>query len=256
MLRLAEGAGPEPDYVLGADGLATGDRLWTFGFPEGRYQGGKPAKFVCEGFSRIRPAAELQLGRVSGIPIGPGYSGSPVLNRRTGAVCGMLCTSDLRGSAHLLPIARHSFEAESRYKKCAPGARATPASWLDGLDDAQVRAGGRQYPGPALRNYLTLAFGQPNGTRIPVWFQGSLRRRSSRSMFIRKHGRTPAPLTLTGRNRLPARTVLEPPGSVVLIGGAGAGKSACSGQRSPQRSGSGRAGSRSVGFRYGCKPPT
>ena len=126
LLQLAEESEPGPGYVLVADGLAAGDRLWTFGFPEGRYQGGKPAGFVCEGFSGLRQGAELLLARVSGIPVGPGYSGSPVLNRRTGAVCGMLCTSDLRGSAHLLRIA-DILELNADVEECARGARAAPA---------------------------------------------------------------------------------------------------------------------------------
>ena len=225
MLRLAEGAGPEPDYVLGADGLATGDRLWTFGFPEGRYQGGKPASLVCEGFSRIRPAAELQLGRVSGIPIGPGYSGSPVLNRRTGAVCGMLCTSDLRGSAHLLPIAdilklspdiRNAHQEPERHQR----------SWLDGLDDAQVRAGGWRYPGPALRSYLTLAARAAELHPYPGAVPGIVPPTLS-EVYVHQEAWADSD---SGHpywegQTLPARTVLEPPGSVVLIGGAGAGKS-------------------------------
>src|SRR5436305_172348 len=52
-LTLAEESEPEHSYVVVSDGLVIGDRLWAFGFPEGRYQGGKPANFVCEGFSKL-----------------------------------------------------------------------------------------------------------------------------------------------------------------------------------------------------------
>ena len=44
LLELAEESEPGHDYVLVSSRLAEGDRLWTFGFPEGTtYQGGMPA---------------------------------------------------------------------------------------------------------------------------------------------------------------------------------------------------------------------
>lgn len=55
LLRLAEQSGPEHGYVLVAERLEIGDRLWTFGFPEGTYEdgayeGGQPGEFRVRGF--------------------------------------------------------------------------------------------------------------------------------------------------------------------------------------------------------------
>jgi GTP pyrophosphokinase len=225
LLRLAEESEQELGPVLVANVLAAGDRLWTFGFPEGRYQGGKPANFVCEGFSKLRQGAELQLARVRGIPVGPGYSGSPVLNWRTGAVCGMLCTSDLKGSAHLLPIAdilALSDELQETHAEPETHQR----SWLDRLDDAQVHAGGWRYPGPAIRSYLTMALRAAELHPYPGVVPGIAPPTLSEvyvhpEALANSDSDNPSP----EERKLPARTVFEPPGSSVLIGSAGAGKS-------------------------------
>ena len=93
--------------------------------------------------------------RVAGTTVGRGYSGSPVLSRRTDAVAGMLCTSDLAGSAHLVPgleILRALREIVGVQVNSAQR-----ASWHGLLDDEQIRAGGWPFPGPLLRGYLKAA---------------------------------------------------------------------------------------------------
>ena len=224
LLRLAEESGPEHSYVVVSNALVTGDRLWAFGFPEGRYHGGKPANFVCEGFSKLRQGTELQLARVRGIPVGPGYSGSPVLNRRTGAVCGMLCTSNLKGSAHLLRVADILARSEELQVTHAE-TESRQRHWLDRLDDAQVHAGDWRYPGPAIRDYLTLALQAAERHPYPGVVPGIAPPALS-EVYVHPEARPdsgsddPSP---EGR-RLPARTVFEQPGSILLIGGAGAGQ--------------------------------
>jgi len=90
-------------YVLLSPRIEVGDEVWTYGHPEGRFRGGQPASFKYEGCSRPDIGGGIELMRLRGTPVGPGFSGSAVANRRTGAVCGMLCTSDRAGSAHMLP---------------------------------------------------------------------------------------------------------------------------------------------------------
>ena len=137
----------------------------------------------------------------------------------------MLCTSNLKGSAHLLRVAdilalseelqvTHA-ETESRQRH-----------WLDRLDDAQVHAGDWRYPGPAIRDYLTLALQAAERHPYPGVVPGIAPPALS-EVYVHPEARPdsgsddPSP---EGR-RLPARTVFEQPGSILLIGGAGAGKS-------------------------------
>jgi guanosine-3',5'-bis(diphosphate) 3'-pyrophosphohydrolase len=225
LLWLAEESEPGHDYVLVANELAIGDWLWTFGFPEGTYEGGQPASFVCEGFSKVRQGAELELARVRGIPVGPGYSGSPVLNRRTGAVCGMLRTSNQKGSAHLLPIADILAFSEKLGRTHAEP-ELQQRSWLEKLDDAQVYAGGWRYPGPAIRGYLNMALRAADEHPYPGVVPG-IAPPSLSEVYVQPEARADSGSDDSSPEGLllPARTVFEPPGSSVLIGGAGAGKS-------------------------------
>ena len=222
-----EAPGPDRDYVLVSNELALGDWLWTFGFPVGTYAGGQPADFKCLGFSKLHQGAALQLARVAGVWVGPGYSGSPVLNRRTGAVCGMLCTSDKegRGSAHLLPIAEIlAVSDELRKTHAEPESR--QRAWLDRLDDARVQAGGWRYPGPAIRDYLTTALQAAEQHPYPGVDPGKVPPTLS-EVYVHQEARAgPGAEDLPREAQmLPARTVFEPPGSSVLVGTAGSGKS-------------------------------
>jgi hypothetical protein len=70
--------------VLLDTGLRARDELHTFGFPEG-YPNGAPATLVAEGWMEMDRWLKVAQGQVR-----QGMSGSPVLNLRTGAVCGIL----------------------------------------------------------------------------------------------------------------------------------------------------------------------
>jgi hypothetical protein len=139
--------------VLLSPVLTIGDGLWTYGHPA-KARAGQAATFDYQGDTRKDVGGTLELPRGYGVPVGPGYSGSAVVNTRTGAVCGMLVTSDSAGSAHMIPVA----ELLSR----CPQARrhdtvAAHRTWLAGLSDAQLTAGGWLYPGARLRAYLHAA---------------------------------------------------------------------------------------------------
>src|SRR4051812_289440 len=109
-----------------------------------------------EGWSRRSASPALQLPRLRGTPVVGGTSGSPVLNRRTGAICGMVVFSDEKGSAHLLPAAEI-------LRLCPEAGRLTEAHftahrrWLATLTDDQLLQGGWSYPGSQLRSYLAAA---------------------------------------------------------------------------------------------------
>ena len=68
-----------------------GDACQAFGFPEeGRNVQLTPAWLVYRGTKGVQPTAFLDLGSDT---IRPGMSGAPVLNRRTGRVCGIIVAS-------------------------------------------------------------------------------------------------------------------------------------------------------------------
>ena len=61
------------------------DMLYSYGFPDG-YPEGSPSDFVYEGLTGGQaPLLTFKAGEVR-----PGFSGSPLLNLRTGNVCGMI----------------------------------------------------------------------------------------------------------------------------------------------------------------------
>jgi GTP pyrophosphokinase len=150
------GNGKDIPYVLPHAELTIGDPLWTYGHPDGMFRAGQSATFTFEGESRRDTGDELRLLRLRGTPVGGGFSGSPVVNQRTGAVCGMLCTSDRTGSAHMLPI-------DEIVRRCEPASALHQAPgiahrrWLSLLTDGQLKAGGWLFAGPRLRAYLDAA---------------------------------------------------------------------------------------------------
>ena len=149
--------------VVGDSRPKIGDSLWAFGYPAGMFRNGQSALFIYQGPSRLQAVDEVGravggpwgLGRVVGPPVGGGYSGSAVLNRRTGAVVGMLCTSNEVGSAHYVSSA--NIIAGSREVARAQSGVVGHAVWLGTLDDEQIRIGGWPFPGPRLRTYLDTA---------------------------------------------------------------------------------------------------
>jgi hypothetical protein len=62
------------------------DPLYLFGYPDEDFDNGCPVTFNCEGLTGDEPALiKFALGQVR-----PGMSGSPLLNQRTGKVCGIV----------------------------------------------------------------------------------------------------------------------------------------------------------------------
>lgn len=79
--------------VLFGESLEIGDDLYTYGYSD-QSPGGDPATLQYEGRSDDPPRLKLKEGQIR-----PGVSGAPILNLRTGAVCGMTSISRGRSSA-------------------------------------------------------------------------------------------------------------------------------------------------------------
>ncbi|MEU4159246.1 HD domain-containing protein [Actinoplanes sp. NPDC026670] len=209
-----------------------GDQLWSYGYPANSYRGGQAATFRFEGWSRRKDAPALELGRLRGTPVKAGASGSPVLNLRTGAVCGMLITSDHAGSAHMLSAAQ--------LLECCPDARQARdlhatlrRPWLATLTDQQLLRGGWSYPCSQLRAYLEAAqraadrhpyreFSLPTvsgRTRMPPLSRVYVHQ-SAASRTGKPAGRRP-----TVPAPVPAAQIFDQDGDFLLTGPAGSGKS-------------------------------
>ncbi|MEI8211546.1 MAG: sigma-70 family RNA polymerase sigma factor [Planctomycetota bacterium] len=97
LLECKKSAVKHPCAIL-ADEYLIDDELYSFGFSDD-YPEGEPLTCMVEGTSNSPTLIKLKNGQVV-----PGFSGAPTLNRRTGAVCGVLRrtrdkTSDLGGRA-------------------------------------------------------------------------------------------------------------------------------------------------------------
>lgn len=77
--------GPGWAYLL--PGAIAGDEVYAYGFPA-KYRDGDSFYGRLEGFSQIGTGHELL--KFKETKVGPGVSGSPLLNLRTGGVCGMI----------------------------------------------------------------------------------------------------------------------------------------------------------------------
>lgn len=208
LLRPVDSEDIEP--VLLSAVVAVGDPLWTYGHPDGRFRAGQPATFTYEGESRRSMDKPLTLGRLRGTPVGGGFSGSPVVNRRTGAVCGMLCTSDKAGSAHMLSVSDILANAEPAD---------LPLPWLETLTDTQVTAGGWTFAGPRLRDYLDAASRAAQAHPYPGVLPGVPPPPLS-TVYLHQQA-----LEQTAGLPLPADAILTGDHDALLIGGPGAGKS-------------------------------
>jgi hypothetical protein len=82
VLRVEPGD-PHPSALL-ASGLNAGDEVAAFGYTA-KYEEGVPVTFIGEGVMGDQKLFKLGQGAVE-----PGMSGAPLLNLRTGAVCGIL----------------------------------------------------------------------------------------------------------------------------------------------------------------------
>ncbi|MEQ8974202.1 MAG: HEAT repeat domain-containing protein [Coleofasciculus sp. C1-SOL-03] len=83
-VTLPTDANPPCVYLDGA--IQSRDPLYLFGYPDREFDNGCPVTFNCEGLTGDEPRLiKFKLGQVR-----PGMSGAPLLNQRTGKVCGMV----------------------------------------------------------------------------------------------------------------------------------------------------------------------
>ncbi|MFJ3036898.1 S1 family peptidase [Streptomyces tendae] len=212
---------PPPPHALTSPHTASGDRLWVFGHPRGDYRAGQWAALEHQGESRLAFDDPMPMLRGYGTPVGEGFSGSPVVDERTGAVCGMLARSNKAGSAHLIPLS----EILARHPAPEP-----PVAWLNALNDNQIRAGGFRHPGPALRDYLRAAReGADEHPYAAILTEAGdvplstvyVRQDASRA----PDADTEDPRRRHTRRNRPAESVLADHRHVLFTGGAGVGKS-------------------------------
>lgn len=86
LLRVALPIDANPPCVYLDAEIRSRDPLYLFGYPDQDFPNGCPATFSCEGLTGDEPALiKFTLGQVR-----PGMSGSPMLNQRTGKVCGIV----------------------------------------------------------------------------------------------------------------------------------------------------------------------
>jgi hypothetical protein len=69
--------------------FAVGDLFYTFGYPEGRRHGDSLTT-RCEGVTRFGEGPDREAIKCKEGQVWPGFSGAPLLNLRTGGVCGMV----------------------------------------------------------------------------------------------------------------------------------------------------------------------
>lgn len=216
---------PRTSHVLLSPTLEPGDSLITYGYPAGMFRAGQSASFQYIGPSRLGTSeAVWEPGRVAGIPVSAGYSGSPILNKRTGAVCGMLSLSDERGSAHILDtsdILQYLPEeaAEAQTAEFSKGA----VTWLAKLSDEQIRSGGWRYPGPRLRRYLEAAM---RASQVHAYSAVDEDSESVdvASIYIDQLANLKSS-DAENSIRVPATVVFDQPEDAIVIGGPGLGKS-------------------------------
>ncbi len=100
LLRVTLPIDTNPPCVYLDEEIRSRDPLYLFGYPDQDFPNGCPATFSCEGLTGDDPLLiKFALGQVR-----PGMSGSPLLNQRTGKVCGIVKftrdrTIDLGGGA-------------------------------------------------------------------------------------------------------------------------------------------------------------
>ncbi|MCA1991689.1 MAG: trypsin-like peptidase domain-containing protein [Coleofasciculus sp. S288] len=86
LLRVMLPADANPPCVYLDVATQSRDSLYLFGYPDQDFPNGCPVTFNCEGLTGDEPALiKFALGQVR-----PGMSGAPLLNQRTGKVCGIV----------------------------------------------------------------------------------------------------------------------------------------------------------------------
>lgn len=157
LLRLRSQEGLPPTICAFLDGqVKPDDSLFIFGHPIGEFRGGKSVTTTYVSESHYAGSVHLGVvGTMQGAPVSPGFSGSPVLNLRTGGVCGMvLLGGDGTAVSHMIHAAA-IVRAVDRLAPQQATALRSHRAWLDSLSDDQITALDRCHPGPRMRAYLT-----------------------------------------------------------------------------------------------------
>ncbi|RSM52876.1 hypothetical protein DMH03_39405 [Amycolatopsis sp. WAC 01376] len=151
LLRAPAGASASPAYL--SEATAPGDDLWVFGYPDGNYRAGDSVSIRHDGTSEHVAGPVLLKGTQGRIR--PGMSGGPVLNWRTGAICGVVRYRDgtHEDTARFVPMST----VLQAYPGLSAANSAEAAPWLRLLDDEQIDAAGACFPGPRMRRYLKAA---------------------------------------------------------------------------------------------------
>ncbi|CAL9646078.1 trypsin-like peptidase domain-containing protein [Streptomyces sp. enrichment culture] len=235
LLRIADTSrtpAPPLQPVLTSSVLRIGDELWTYGHPLRGFRSGQSGTLRYQGTDlRSDRAGAPWLPHAEG-RVGEGYSGSAVINIRTGAVCGMLSTSDLTSSAHLVPVAEI-------LARCPPDAdrAALKGDWPRRLSRSQLEAGGWGRATPLLRDYLRGAQAVADGQHPYPMIEGDPPRTLSMvyvSPSVGSEETEPAASGADGtggepRNsdneRIPAEELFRLDADILLVGAPGAGKS-------------------------------
>ncbi|MFC4536846.1 trypsin-like peptidase domain-containing protein [Sphaerisporangium dianthi] len=218
----------EHPFVSLSEAAEPGDELWIYGYPSGRYRGGEPVRAFCEGVS-VRAGA-TRLLRVAGGRASPGHSGAPVLNWRTGSVCGVVRLDELvEGDT---PVVRLVPAAAilAAFPEVGGAQRSNTANraWFDLLSADQLRAAGRRHLSGPLRAYLEGARDAARehpysltGVNAPPLHKVYLRQPASRVPEERPEEGT----TTVGHEAVQADDIVRLYCGAQIIGGPGAGKS-------------------------------
>lgn len=157
LLTVTAGPANHPVACLAAP-MEPGDELWAYGHPDGAYRRGDVIRSVYDGPSVNADGAELL--RITEGRAVEGFSGGPVLNWRTGGVCGVLRRADSpSGGPPGARLVGAELILEVFPRSVKPPSELSPdrVTWIRLLDDAQLSAGRWCYPGPRLRRYLETA---------------------------------------------------------------------------------------------------
>ncbi|WP_433256165.1 trypsin-like peptidase domain-containing protein [Streptosporangium sp. CA-135522] len=241
---------PPPNELSAAlsASVLPGDELWTFGFPQGPYRPGDSVSFRYDGPSLREDGARLL--RITHGRAVEGFSGAPVLNWRTGGVCGVLRLADSPAGG---PPGARLIPAEVINRVCREElAQDADTGWLSLLDDARLHAGGWRRLGPRLRAYLKVAREEsrqhpyatalPGAPRLDAVYVHQQAARQSESpqgpaapeISGTAQGRRPAHQQHRGTapaegyqflQRFDADDILERHHGGLIVGGPGAGKS-------------------------------
>jgi tetratricopeptide (TPR) repeat protein len=167
LLRVTSPRIAHPSVCLNSR-LAVRDVLWVYGYPTGAYRGGDPRTFDYDG-EALRHGTEL-LTVAHGQAVS-GFSGAPVMNLRTGGVCGVMRftrseVADL--GARLVPI--EAIETEFPQVVRAQGRlRRKNTRWLSTLSRNQLIAGSWPFPSRELQSYVSVS--REVWSRLPRWME-------------------------------------------------------------------------------------